>query len=115
MGKLVAVMLFALAVPAVVEAQCMKCYEPPSGQLYCGTTEYNGWASCQPVPNQNGCSMSGSCTGPSGDECGGRPHCIPDKWVLDLPLPDTAQWVVASVRIERPAAVAVPQQGRTRS
>ena len=94
-----AVVLFLSAMRA--EAQCKKCYAPPSGQLYCDQTTYNAFANCQQSPNQNGCEMWGACSGISGSECGTH-HCIPQKWTSADDLPETAPFVVASVRIERP-------------
>lgn len=108
MKKALALSLFVLLCSVGAEAQsCLTCYDPPSGELYCDQTTFNGWANCRPIINQNGCEMWGACSGISGDECGSRPHCIPQKWTSGGGLPETAPWVVASVRIDGPEAAAV--------
>lgn len=117
MQKLALVVLVSLliALPVAAQSWCYKCYDPP-GELneYCGTTTYNGVAECWPhYSDGTGCEMSGPCQGTSGEQCGAR-HCIPDKWACALPLPEKANWVVASVKIESNAVEVTPQR-RTRS
>jgi hypothetical protein len=100
-------LLFALVVivlcSATAKADCWRCYrEIDSSAQYCDQTTFNSTASC--VALNGVCRASGMCTGPSGPEC--TWPCVQYRWVCGSHLPEKARWVVASVKIERPARTA---------
>jgi hypothetical protein len=107
MRKLSFVLILMCAVSAAAADSCAKCYFPPyiGEDPYCGQTTYNGAETCEERADKNGCDLTGSCAGPTGDD-----SRIKYLWACGPKLPEKAAWVVVAVRVEHK-----PERQRVRS
>jgi hypothetical protein len=93
---------FVLLCAATADAQsCAKCYWPPEGGVYCGSTTYDSYQECRIIQGYI-CELTSTCQGVSGPECPGTRPCAHTKWVCGSRLPEKARWAVATVEIRRP-------------
>jgi hypothetical protein len=101
MKRLLLALVVIFLCAATAKADCVKCVQSLEGPYFCGLTTFNAAIYCVANPTNGACGTAGACTGPSGAECAHRP-CPEVKWVCGTQLPETARWVVASVKIQRP-------------
>lgn len=103
MKKLLLALVVIFFWSATAKADCWRCYTEISGSArYCDQTSFNSAAAC--FSSDGFCATWSTCLGPAGPEC--IWPCVQYRWACGSHLPEKAQWVVASVKVERPARTA---------